>query len=108
MACGAILRRLWAGSLCDSYILTGVSPSKTYGLQCQVRVGAKGSKTSKGRRASFNTIDAYLPSPRPGRADRGLHPVCDRSMPMLDLIMLTIGLAFFALSVAYAYACERL
>jgi len=27
---------------------------------------------------------------------------------MLDLIMLTIGLAFFALSVAYAYACERL
>jgi hypothetical protein len=27
---------------------------------------------------------------------------------MLDLIMLAIGLGFFALSVGYAYACERL
>jgi hypothetical protein len=31
-----------------------------------------------------------------------------RSTPMLDLIMLAIGLGFFALSVGYAYACERL
>jgi len=27
---------------------------------------------------------------------------------MLDLVMLAIGFAFFALSVGYAYACERL
>jgi len=27
---------------------------------------------------------------------------------MLDLLMLAIGLGFFALSVGYAYACERL
>jgi hypothetical protein len=27
---------------------------------------------------------------------------------MLDLAMLILGLGFFALSVAYAYACERL
>jgi hypothetical protein len=27
---------------------------------------------------------------------------------MLDVIMLAIGLAFFALSIGYAYACERL
>ncbi|WP_315926374.1 hypothetical protein [Mesorhizobium sp. SP-1A] len=27
---------------------------------------------------------------------------------MLDVLMLAIGLVFFALSVAYAYACERL
>jgi hypothetical protein len=27
---------------------------------------------------------------------------------MLDLIMLVIGLGFFALSLAYAYACDRL
>jgi len=27
---------------------------------------------------------------------------------MLDLLMLAVGLAFFALSVGYAYACERL
>jgi hypothetical protein len=27
---------------------------------------------------------------------------------MLDIVMLALGLAFFALSVGYAYACERL
>jgi hypothetical protein len=31
-----------------------------------------------------------------------------RSIHMLDLILLAAGLAFFALSVGYAYACERL
>jgi hypothetical protein len=28
--------------------------------------------------------------------------------PMLDLILLAIGLGFFALSIGYAYACDRL
>jgi len=28
--------------------------------------------------------------------------------PMLDLIMLAIGLGFFVLSVGYCYACDRL
>jgi hypothetical protein len=28
--------------------------------------------------------------------------------PMLDLVMLAVALGFFALSVGYAYACERL
>jgi len=27
---------------------------------------------------------------------------------MLDVVMLAIGLGFFALSVGYVYACERL
>ena len=31
-----------------------------------------------------------------------------RSTSMLDLIMLAIGLAFFALSIGYVYACDRL
>jgi hypothetical protein len=31
-----------------------------------------------------------------------------RSFQMLDLILLAIGLGFFALSVGYAYACDRL
>ena len=31
-----------------------------------------------------------------------------RSIPMLDVIMLAIGLGFFALSVGYAYTCDRL
>jgi SNF family Na+-dependent transporter len=29
-------------------------------------------------------------------------------MQMLDVIMLALGLAFFALSVGYAFACDRL
>ena len=28
--------------------------------------------------------------------------------PMLDILMLAIGLGFFALSIGYAYACDRL
>ncbi len=31
-----------------------------------------------------------------------------RSIPMMDLILLALGLGFFVLSVGYAYACERL
>jgi len=27
---------------------------------------------------------------------------------MLDFVMLALGLGFFALSIGYAYACERL
>jgi hypothetical protein len=30
------------------------------------------------------------------------------STPMLDVVMLAIGLGFFALSVGYCYACDRL
>jgi hypothetical protein len=30
------------------------------------------------------------------------------SLPMLDVFMLVIGIGFFALSVAYALACDRL
>jgi hypothetical protein len=31
-----------------------------------------------------------------------------RSSKMLDIIMLAIGLAFFTVSIAYVYACDRL
>jgi hypothetical protein len=31
-----------------------------------------------------------------------------KEQPMLDLIMLAIGLGFFALSVGYTIACDRL
>jgi hypothetical protein len=30
------------------------------------------------------------------------------SQPMLDVLMLMIGIGFFALAVAYAFACDRL
>jgi hypothetical protein len=32
----------------------------------------------------------------------------NRSTPMMDIIMLALGLSLFAATVAYAYACERL
>jgi hypothetical protein len=31
-----------------------------------------------------------------------------RSISMLDIVMLAIGLGFFALTVGYAFACDRL
>jgi hypothetical protein len=31
-----------------------------------------------------------------------------KELPMLDLLMLALGLGFFILSIGYAYACERL
>ena len=32
----------------------------------------------------------------------------DGEFPMLDTLMVVIALAFFALSVGYAYACDRM
>jgi hypothetical protein len=31
-----------------------------------------------------------------------------KEQSMLDVIMLAVGLGFFALSIAYVYACDRL
>jgi hypothetical protein len=31
-----------------------------------------------------------------------------RSIPMLDVIMLALGFAFFAASIAYVHACDQL
>ena len=31
-----------------------------------------------------------------------------RSIPMMDIVMLAIGFVFFALSIGYVYACDRL
>jgi hypothetical protein len=31
-----------------------------------------------------------------------------RSIPMMDVVMLAIGFVFFALSISYVYACDRL
>jgi hypothetical protein len=31
-----------------------------------------------------------------------------RSTPMLDILMLVLGLAFFAAAIGYSYVCERL
>jgi len=31
-----------------------------------------------------------------------------RSISMMDVVMVALGLGFFALSIAYVYACEQL
>jgi hypothetical protein len=36
------------------------------------------------------------------------HQFFAREASMLDLILLAVGLGFFALSIAYVYACDRL
>jgi hypothetical protein len=33
---------------------------------------------------------------------------CARSISMWDVVMLALGLGFFAVGIGYAYACERL
>ena len=38
---------------------------------------------------------------RPGRTDR-------KEQPMLDVILLAVGLGFFAIALAYVAGCERL
>jgi hypothetical protein len=54
----------------------------------------------------LQALDAH----RDGASVRGIYLRGDdlrvgRSIQMFDLIMLAIGLGFFALSVGYAYAC---
>ena len=41
-------------------------------------------------------------------ARRASRTMPQQEHPMLDVIMLALGLAFFALVVGYGYACERL
>ena len=40
--------------------------------------------------------------------EAGAPPPTARSKQMLDIIMLALGLAFFALTVGYTIACDRL
>jgi hypothetical protein len=46
---------------------------------------------------------APLPARREGHASRHA-----QEHPMLDILMLVLGLGFFAAAVGYTYACERL
>jgi hypothetical protein len=44
----------------------------------------------------------------PHRTTPSCTALATRSIKMLDLVMLAIGLGFFALSVGYTIACDRL
>jgi hypothetical protein len=39
---------------------------------------------------------------------RAILPISAWSTPMMDIIMLAIAFVFFAATIAYVYACERL
>lgn len=43
-----------------------------------------------------------------GQPTRGLNARTDKEQSMLDVILLVVGLGFFALSIAYAFACDWL
>jgi hypothetical protein len=53
-------------------------------------------------------VDVLLPVDCAWRRVPGASRRIARSNPMLDVILLAVGLGFFALSVAYAFACYRL
>jgi hypothetical protein len=38
----------------------------------------------------------------------GCRPVFVRRYSMMDVIMIAVGVVFFALSIGYVYACDRL
>ncbi|MGH6674418.1 MAG: hypothetical protein ACRECV_20925 [Xanthobacteraceae bacterium] len=40
-------------------------------------------------------------------ASSGIGRIFARSFSMMDVIMLAIGVGFFALSIAYVYACDQ-
>jgi len=62
---------------------------------------------SKGARA-FRTLSMHGTCIGKGHLLHDTRLRAGRSIQMLDLIMLAIGLGFFAVSVGYAYACDRL
>jgi hypothetical protein len=42
------------------------------------------------------------------RASAGIFQNYARSIPMMDVVMVALAFGFFALSIAYVYACEQL
>jgi hypothetical protein len=42
------------------------------------------------------------------QASAGTFQNSARSIPMMDVVMVALGIGFFALSIAYVYACEQL
>lgn len=52
----------------------------------------------------------FAPRAPPGRRESVAPDSGDatRSNPMMDILMLALGLGFFAVAIGYTYACERL
>jgi hypothetical protein len=59
------------------------------------------------KRLFSRAVESHLPERANGIQCPGAC-VCRKEHPMTDFIMLAIGLGFFALSVGYTVACDRL
>jgi len=91
----AIPRRpLW-----DSYKDAAGAVSKTYGASGRY-------SATKSRNGCFAAPSS--PIYRNAPTAFGAANVCRKELPMMDVLMLAMGLAFFALSVGYTVACDRL
>jgi len=63
----------------------------------------------RGRHRTIRAVDRPQRGAAPTEISRaGANWVFARSIPMLDILMLAIGLGFFVLSIGYCYACDRL
>jgi hypothetical protein len=87
-----------AKSIQKYYNVRLISISKTY----------RASVIQSARHSYIGTIRCDLISDqRTHQAMTCLRPR-QKEHPMLDVVMLALGLGFFGVSVSYAYACERL
>jgi hypothetical protein len=59
--------------------------------------------------AEFNGADLiHIKTARRRRASPVARGIFIRRVPMMDAVMIAIAFVFFALSIAYCYACDRL
>jgi hypothetical protein len=59
-------------------------------------------------RNALRAFDAYQDGALPPGICRQGTAFIPRSIPMMDVVMLAIGFVFFAVSIAYVYACDQL
>jgi hypothetical protein len=57
---------------------------------------------------SFRAVLIQVKAASAPWASAGTFPNCARSIPMMDVVMVALAVGFFAVSIAYVYACEQL
>jgi len=83
----------WRPSLWDSYNVAHAPISKTYAADA---IPAMRARCGQSPRVEMRRVHARLSD------------ASEVEHSMLDVIMLALGLGFFAASLGYAYACDRL
>jgi hypothetical protein len=84
----------------NSYNFAIAAVSKTY--------APSGTCARAGRTAQLRAVD--VPQGRSPKCGDGCRSIIrrNRSIQMMDILMVALGLAFFAAAIGYAYTCERL